>query len=78
MFLYLTELLIEDFVIQYEVYKEGKRLFFKPLKTIDSIDVPIFWVEKTFDAWNPMNIEDERFIKHVREDISKHEVKQIE
>ena len=74
MILYSTNLVIEDFVIPYEVYKEGHRLFFKPLKIVEGVDSPIFWVTKVSDTWELLNIEDEKFIKQVQDDILKHQV----
>ncbi len=72
MHLYTTELLIEDIPIPYEVYKEGSRMFFKPLKSNTGIDAPIFWVAEINGEWQPININDEIFIKQVQEDILKH------
>ena len=74
MFLYSTVLLIDYYVIPYEVYKEGDRLFFKPLKMVEGINLAIFWVKKIDNLWKPMNIGDEIFLYHVHDDILKHEV----
>ncbi len=72
--LYSTELLIEHNVIPYEVYKEGSRIFFKPLKPNVEINTPLFWVAKIDGIWKPINIGDEKFIKQVQEDLLKHNV----
>ena len=74
MFLYSTDLLIDGAVIPYDVCKEGTRLFFKPIKTDTDIDVPLFWVTKIDGVWEPMNIEDQNFVKQVQDDILMHNV----
>ena len=74
MILYSTDLLIDGFVIPYEVGKEGTRLFFKPLKMDNHVDAPIFWVTNIDGIWEPMNIEDQKFIKQVQDDILMHEI----
>lgn len=70
--LYTTNLFVKNDVITYQVYKEGDRLFFKPLKVTSDVDTPIFWVAKFDGVWKPINIHDDEFIRHVQEDISKH------
>ncbi|GEO11321.1 hypothetical protein [Segetibacter aerophilus] len=74
MILYSTDLLIENFVIPYEVNREGNRLFFKPLKDIDGLDVPIFWVAKINGNWMPLNIDDAKFVQQVQDDILNHKI----
>ena len=72
--LYSTDLLIENVLVSYMVYREGDRLFFKPSRTIGGKNVPVFWVEKKGDTWNPINITDKKFIDQVRADILQHKV----
>ena len=74
MVLYSTELLIENVPVPYQVYREGDRLFFKPSRTLAGNDVKVFWVEKSGDTWNPINITDQKFIEQVRADILQHQV----
>ena len=74
MALYSTDLLIENVPVSYMVYQEGNRLFFKPERMVGKKDVPVFWVVKTGDTWNPINISDKKFIEQVRADILKHQV----
>lgn len=70
--LYTTNLFVKNDVITYQVYKEGGRLFFKPLNASSDVDTPIFWVAKFDGIWKPINIHDDEFIRYVQEDTSKH------
>lgn len=73
MIFYSTDLLIENIFVSYNVYKEGSRLFFKPLEADRGIDAPIFWAAKIDNIWQPINIQDQELIKQIQEDILKHE-----
>ncbi|MES2893606.1 MAG: hypothetical protein V4725_16395 [Bacteroidota bacterium] len=70
---YSTELLIENVRIPYMVYPEGDRLFFKPSRTGGSKDAPVFWVQKSGDMWNPLNITDTKITDQVRAAILQHQ-----
>jgi hypothetical protein len=74
MFLYSTSLLIEGRFIPYEVFREGSRLFYKPSEKFTRFDRPLFWVAKVEGVWIPLNVEDEKFVKQVQDDILKHKV----
>ena len=71
---YSTELLIENVRIAYVVHQEGDRFFFKPSQSVGVKDVPVFWVQKTGDLWNPINITDQKITEQVRATILQHPV----
>lgn len=73
MMLYATTLLIEDFAVPYQVYKEGNRLFFKPAVIYKDLTTPIFWVTESGGFWEPMNIQDEHFRNQIKDNIAEHQ-----
>lgn len=74
MLLYTTELLIENVLIPYQVFKEGSRIFFKPVENNIVVNAPIFWVARTDGSWKPINIDNDTFLQQVQEDILKHNI----
>lgn len=73
MMLYATTLLIEDFPVPYQVYKEGNRLFFKPAVIVKDLHPPIFWVTESGGFWEPVNIQDEHFKDQIKANIAQHQ-----
>ncbi|WP_132052648.1 hypothetical protein [Pseudocnuella soli] len=73
MMLYATTLMIDDFAVPYQVYKEGNRLFFKPMALVQNGAAPLFWVAESGGLWEPMNIQDEQFKTQIKDNIARHQ-----
>lgn len=73
MMLYATTLMIDDFAVPYQVYKEGNRLFFKPMALVQNGAAPLFWVAESGGLWEPMNIQDEQFKAQIKDNIARHQ-----
>ena len=72
MTLFTTTLILKNKAVPYQVYKEGDRLFFKPVAIDSATDAPIFWVRNSGGVWKPININDVQLIKQVQANISDH------
>ena len=70
--LFTTTLTLKNKAVPYQVYREGDRLFFKPLDTGNGTDAPIFWVRNSGGVWKPININDAHLVKQVQANISDH------
>ena len=72
MTLFNTTLILKNKAVPYQVYKEGDRLFFKPVDMNSGTDAPIFWVRNSAGVWKPINVSDIHLIKQVQANISDH------
>ena len=72
MTLFSTTLILKNKTVPYQVYKEGDRLFFKPVDIDNGMDAPIFWVRNSGGVWKPININDVQLVKQVQANISDH------
>ena len=72
MALFTTTLILKNKAVSYQVFKEGDRLFFKPLDIDNGSDAPIFWVRNTGGVWKPININDPHLVKQVQANIYDH------
>jgi len=72
MTLFNTTLILKNKAVPYQVYKEGDRLFFKPVDMNSGTDAPIFWVRNSGGVWKPINITEVQLIKQVQANISGH------
>ena len=70
--LFTTTLILKNKAVSYQVYKEGDRLFFKPVDIDSTTDAPIFWVRNSGGVWKPININDPQLVKQVQANIYDH------